>query len=107
MCSVKFARLENYPFIVSPYEMACLSSIFFKLCALHWLLRAWQFACARKIFSVHYILSSLGFLFLEYYAIHSNDEESFPLRAHMKLFCSIPSFTFVGFCYGITFTVTE
>ena len=50
---------KNYPCNVSSYEMAYFSSIFFKFCALHWPLRAWQFACARKIFSVHYILSSL------------------------------------------------
>ena len=57
---IKFARLENRPRIFSPYEMVYFSNIFFKFCALDWTLHEWQFACARKIFSAHYILPSLG-----------------------------------------------
>ena len=63
---VKFARLEKPPsqrlricngtFLLAP---ARLTSIFFKFCALDWPWRAWQIICARKIFSAHYILSSL------------------------------------------------
>ena len=50
---------KNRPRIFSPYEMIYFSSIFFKFWALDWALRARQFACARKIFSAHYILSNL------------------------------------------------
>ena len=63
---------KNYPFIVSTYEMAYFSSIFLKFCALHWSLRAWHFACARKIFSVHYILSSLAYVFGQTSLLHAN-----------------------------------
>ena len=52
---------ENHLRIASPREMAYFSSIFYKFCALDWPLREWQFACARKIFSAHYILFSLAF----------------------------------------------
>ena len=52
---------ENHPRIAPPpYEMTYCSSIFFKFCALDGLLRAWQFAYAWKIFSAHYILSSVA-----------------------------------------------
>ena len=51
---------KNRPHISFPYEMVYFSSILFRFCALDWSLRAWQFACARKIFSAHYILFSLG-----------------------------------------------
>ena len=53
--------LKNRPHIFSPSEEVYFSSISFKFCALDWALRAWQFACARKIFSAHYILSSLEY----------------------------------------------
>ena len=47
-----------------PYEMTYFSSMFYKFCALDWPLRAWQFVCARKFFSTHFILSSLANLLL-------------------------------------------
>ena len=50
--------LKTRPRIFSPYEKVYFSSISFKLCTLAWALRAWQLACARKIFIAHYILSS-------------------------------------------------
>ena len=53
---------KNRHRIFSPYTMVYFASIFFKFCALDWSFRAWQFACARKIFSAHYILSSLDVL---------------------------------------------
>ena len=65
---VKFARLEKPPsqrlricngtFLKVP----ALDKYIFKFCALDWPLRAWQIICARKIFSVHYILSSLAII---------------------------------------------
>ena len=59
---VEFARMRKPPphGLSPPFEMAYFSSIFFKFCALDWPLRAWQFVCARKIFSANYILSSLN-----------------------------------------------
>ena len=50
---------KTTPHTASPYEMTHFSSTFFKFCALDWLLRAWQFVCAPKIFSMHNIPSSL------------------------------------------------
>ena len=57
---VNMRAWKNCPSISSPYESVYFSSMFFKFCALDRLLRAWEFACARKIFSAHYILSSLA-----------------------------------------------
>ena len=51
---------ENHPRNASKYVMLYFSCIFSTICALDWPLSAWQFACVRKYFSTHYILSSLG-----------------------------------------------
>ena len=40
-------------------EMAYFSSIFFKFYVLVWTLGTWQIARAQKVFSTHYMLSSL------------------------------------------------
>ena len=59
---IKFACLKNRPRISSPYETVHFSSTFSKFCGLGWALRALQLACAWKIFSAHYIISSLALL---------------------------------------------
>ena len=74
--------LKTRPRIFSPYGKVYFSSISFKFCTLAWALRAWQLACARKIFSAHYILSSLAKHF-------KTSREFFPLFSSI-IHCNLP-----------------
>ena len=63
-CSRKIFFLSNLFAWNNPLQHLCIcNSIIFKdffiFCALDLLLHALQFACSRKIFSAHYILSCL------------------------------------------------
>ena len=52
-------RISSY---LLPVRNGIFFQIFFKFCALDLALCVWQSACARKIFSAHYILSSLALM---------------------------------------------
>ena len=102
---VKFVRLERLP-----SHLPIRNGIFFQFCALHWSLHAWQFACARKIFSVYYILFSLADYYYYYYLweilsiffsyhfiLHSNPLSNFfsfllCYVVNLTASCTLPSF---------------